>query len=101
MVQIDIHKRQRRIGDMEPGLSLSVGSSSDGDIFVSIGTGRGFPITEGDNVAFVQFCTRQGGGRSPKTLEALRNLQQAIAEDNAAFPPLNPDTKLTPNHCLK
>lgn len=33
-----------------------------------------------------RFCTLQGGGRSPKTLRALRALAEAIEEDNRTCP---------------
>jgi len=86
--------RIRRKGDMDPHTSLSIRIEEDQDVVISIGTGRGVPIHDENGPASVEFCIpHPGGGKSPRTYAALRELAKAIAEDNAAFPRLNPDVQ--------
>lgn len=67
--------------DMSPTGFLRLYMQPDGDVLVSVtaedmhGNKRG-PLC-------VEFCTYAGGGRSPRTLKALRELMRAMAEDNA------------------
>lgn len=67
--------------DMSPSGFLRLYMQPDGDVLVSVtaenmhGEMRG-PLC-------VEFCTRAGGGRSPRTLKALQELMRAMAEDNA------------------
>lgn len=70
-----------RFEDMSPRGRLQVLQQSDGDMIVCI-------IEDPDSrgccaglSASVEFCT--SGGKSPKTLAALRALMEAMAEDNA------------------
>ena len=85
-----------RVGDMHPARSLELFVEHDGDIVIRIQQG-GFPIgyhPQSDStprselhVAEVQFCTvGNGGGRSPRTREALLALIEAIKLDNAERP---------------
>lgn len=63
-----------RIGDMSQTDALRVGLDSDGDVYLSITN----PL-EG-----VEFCTiGSGGGKSPRTQEALIALMTAMEADNA------------------
>lgn len=67
--------------DMSPTGFLRLYMQPDGDVLISVmaenmhGELRG-PLC-------VEFCTYAGGGRSPRTLKALRELMLAMAEDNA------------------
>ena len=67
-----------RRGDMDRYSLLIVKQQDDGDMVVIVQQ-----ISEG--VVEVEFCTPAGGGgRSPKTHEALINLLKAMEEDSAA-----------------
>lgn len=70
----------RRKEDMSPDGMLWLIRQEDGDIIVTI-----LPDSETDKpMASVEFCScGAGGGRSPKTLAALRALMIAMEEDNA------------------
>lgn len=66
--------------DMSVNGRLRVLRQPDGDMCVAI-------IDDDGNMASVEFCTPgTGGGRSPKTIHALRQLALAIIEDNLADP---------------
>lgn len=80
-----MRERARRKEDMSPDGFLDVFiDTDDNDIHVTV-CGEGH---DGEMViASVEFCcTGMGGGKSPKTREALRNLFKAIKEDNAQSP---------------
>lgn len=67
--------------DMSPNGYLRLLMEPDGDIIVHVGECD--PNGEFTQFADVQFCTLfGGGGRSPKTHAALRELMLAMAEDN-------------------
>jgi hypothetical protein len=71
-----------RVGDMHPKTALNVHLQDDGDIVVWVGHPL-FPIDGGIDENSVEFTTiGSGGGRSEKTLGALRNLIKAMEEDN-------------------
>ena len=71
-----------RFEDMSQRGRLRVLQQDDGDIIVCAMTDPNCP--NGFQMADVEFCT--SGGKSPKTLAALRALMQAMAEDNADRP---------------
>lgn len=79
-----------RMGDMTPlGQShMRVGLDGDNDVYVSVFNG------EQESVAGLEFCTPgSGGGKSPRTREALIALMVAMEADcaetpNRAFPPI-------------
>lgn len=67
--------------DMSPDGYLRLTMEEDGDVIISVASGG--PNGELENFADVQFCTSfGGGGASPKTHKALRELMKAMAEDN-------------------
>jgi len=72
--------------DMSPTGVLTLIQQRDGDVIIVVRqtvdecTGR--PLPE-PREAQVEFCTYPGGGRSPRTLQALRALAIAMAQDNA------------------
>jgi hypothetical protein len=69
------YKMVVRRDDMSNCAKLVVHRQPDGDMLVTV-------IDERGHIAGVEFCSvGMGGGRSPKTLEALRALQHAMAED--------------------
>ena len=75
-------QKAERFEDMGQRGRLRVLQQDDGDMLVAV-----VEDPEGDHggiMVGVEFCT--SGGKSPKTLEALRNLMQAMAEDNADRP---------------
>lgn len=59
--------------DMAPGSLLQLTREDDGDICVT--------IHDGDVSAYVEFCTTQGGGKSPRTWRALYELMRAMDAD--------------------
>lgn len=68
-----------RYGDMSQSAHIRVGLDGDSDAYVS--------VYDEEGGASVEFCTQySGGGKSPKTREALIALMLAIEEDNAAHP---------------
>ena len=71
--------------------SLAITIDADGDCIVSIGTGRGLPDRLDGVASIVEFCTPSGGGRSPRTLAAIRELKSAMEEDNVSTPSRDPD----------
>lgn len=74
-----------RMGDMAPpGRShMTVGFDADGDVCVSI-----WDQEHGQHgaLAGIEFCTSFGGGRSPRTRDALVALMVAMEADNAECP---------------
>jgi len=77
-----------RTEDMGTAKRLRVIREDEGDVIVSVVTGRGLPVltsSDGDQIdgkAEVQFCTPfSGGGHSPKTWAALIALMKAMEED--------------------
>lgn len=71
-----------RYGDMSPTAHLRVGLDAENDVYVSVHDGKGG--------ASVEYCTPfSGGGKSPRTREALINLMLAIEQDNAETPSFN------------
>lgn len=68
-----------RIGDMSRTARLCVGLDGDGDVYVS--------ICDEEHEASLEFCTEGlGGGKSPRTREALIALMVAMEADNAEDP---------------
>lgn len=66
--------------DMSTSGRLRLLRQDDGDMCVAI-------IDEEGTMASVEYCTPgTGGGKSPKTLHALRALALAMMEDNQADP---------------
>lgn len=76
-----------RRDDMSPNNRLMVHQQEDGDMIIGIIPGS---MEEFNRMGFtqsVEFCTiGMGGGRSPRTLHALRNLMAAMEEDNRDRP---------------
>ena len=73
-----------RLEDMRSRGKLRLLLQADGDIIVAVQSCRDGILQNGDAV---EFCaTGVGGGRSPKTLEALRTLSAAMEEDNKDWP---------------
>jgi len=69
----------RRTGDHDPDAYIRLTREDDGDIIAEILA----KDWHGDSEhSIVQFCTHQGGGRSPHTLKALAALMVAIEKDN-------------------
>lgn len=65
-----------RVGDMGEGLKLQLLKEDDGDIIVSV-IPKDHKFGDG-----VQFCTPgSGGGKSPKTWNALLDLFKAMQEE--------------------
>lgn len=89
-----------RAGDMDPDTSLRILREGDGDVILEIR--RAVRITYADprepkqvealgkvagyETHTIQFCTGQGGGRSPRTHQALCELAVALSLDNADRP---------------
>ena len=68
--------------DMSPDGKLRLVRDGDGDIIVCIQKGEDYDYISAD----VEFCTiGMGGGRSPKTFNALLNLMVAMEEDNESI----------------
>jgi hypothetical protein len=65
--------------DMSPNGRLRLIKEEDGDICVAV-------IEDDGTMTDVQFCTFAGGGKSPRTLEALEALALAMLDDNQATP---------------
>lgn len=71
-----------RTGDMSPSACLRVGLDAENDVYVGIWDSRGG--------ASMEFCVPgSGGGKSPRTREALIALMIAIEADNAEDPSLD------------
>jgi hypothetical protein len=75
--------------DMSPNGLLRLIKQDDGDVIVVV-----VPDEE-NSTAFgnsIEFCScGGGGGKSPRTLKALRELFLAMQEDNKECPWRNPD----------
>ena len=68
-----------RIGDMHQNAALRVGFDADNDVYIS--------HTSNEPMGSVEFCNgMNGGGKSPRTREALIALMVAMEQDNAADP---------------
>lgn len=66
--------------DMSPDGHLRLFLQEDGDVIISVAEGG---IAGGvKRMANVEFCTLFGGGGSPRTYQALRDLIVAMALDN-------------------
>lgn len=76
------HVTVQRLEDMSPGGFLQVTFQGDGDVIVQVNEDRDEPIARIDGVACVEFCTLAGGGKSKRTIKALRELALAIWQDN-------------------
>jgi len=75
-------REARRREDMSLDGELSVFREQDGDMIIAI-------ISNHDSNGYmkeVQFCTHQGGGRSPNVHKALVTLMEAIEKDNQENP---------------
>lgn len=75
-----------RVGDMRPPerTHMRVGFDADGDVWIEVWEHR-----EGEEFgrsSVIEFCTYTGGGRSPRTREALIALMVAMEEDNREEP---------------
>lgn len=69
----------RRMGDMSPVATLIVSLDADSDACLS--------VLDEDGMADIEFCIGgTGGGKSPRTREALIALMVAMEADNAEFP---------------
>lgn len=74
-----------RMGEMAPAgdMTLMLGLQDDGDVIVEVHETRHGQY----NHAQAEFCTiGPGGGKSPRTREALIALMVAIEADNVASP---------------
>ena len=80
----------RRYEDMSPDGQLQILIQSDGDAVISI-----FAKDSGGEFRWidVEFCTYNGGGKSPNTLRALIALHAAVKLDNEQEPSRNPDAE--------
>jgi len=71
-----------RLEDMSAVGRLRLLLDGDGDVIIAI-----YPQTDDELIGIgesVEFCTiGTGGGGSPRTYKALRNLMEAMAQDNA------------------
>ena len=80
--------------DMSPDGRLRVWRQDDGDMIVEVlkfydDNGSPLKDSRGNRTmerASVEFCTFNGGGHSPHTLQALRALMDAIKKDNEEEP---------------
>ena len=76
-----------RYEDMSPDGRLRMTRQPDGDVILGIIP----PINSGRPMVSLEFCSvGAGGGQSPNTLRALRDLMQAIKEDNEQYPQRRP-----------
>jgi hypothetical protein len=73
-------KRAERIGDMDPDVSVRLDREDDGDVILDVRARTGYDCLP------IQFCTGQGGGRSPAVHRALCDLMVAIEADNREHP---------------
>ena len=74
-----------RLGDMHPTRGIQVHKQTDGDVILSI-TEEGMVVENfrSESRAVVEFCV--SGSRSPRTLQALHDLFDAIELDNRERP---------------
>lgn len=81
-----------RLEDMSSRGRLRLIEQMDGDIIVAVQSMEDGFLGIGDSV---EFCSGySGGGKSPHTMEALRNLMEAIKKDNAENPIKKPNDGL-------
>ena len=73
-------REAERFEDMSPRGRLQVLQQTDGDMIVCVIKDPNSQGCCAGLAASVEFCT--SGGKSPRTLAALRMLMQAMAEDN-------------------
>jgi len=72
-----------RYEDMSPDGRLRLIRQADGDVILAIIP----PIGSGRPMVDVEFCSiGAGGGQSPNTLRALRDLMEAMRLDNIEQP---------------
>lgn len=74
-----------RLEDMSPKGALVLTMEPDGDVIVTVMPDPDENSIDENTVpiACIQFCTHGGGGGSPRTHTALRNLFAAMVADNA------------------
>lgn len=86
-------KVQERLEDMSVRGRLRLIEQDDGDIIVAVQSmdNNGF-LQPGDSVEFCALFS--GGGGSPKTLDALRALMEAMRQDNLNNPRKKPTDDL-------
>ncbi len=70
-----------RPSDNDPDLRLQVMQDEQGDVYVSIRGGKRNPLGDA-----VRFCTMAGGGRSPRTRNAIQELMRAMRDDQKEYP---------------
>lgn len=71
--------------DMSPRGQLRVLVDEEGDIHVAVYSDDGTGFI--DNSASIEFCSCGiGGGKSPNTMRALRELAKAMELDNNQYP---------------
>jgi hypothetical protein len=75
---------QRR-EDMSPDGILRLHLQADGDVVLYV-SGRSASGYDKTKSVSIEFCSNSGGGKSPRTLEALKALMAAMAADNEAPP---------------
>lgn len=76
-----------RFEDMSTRGKLSILVQEDGDIIVSVIPDSLEEFNRRGLFQYAEFCTiGVGGGQSPRTLEALRNLIEAMEADNRKNP---------------
>jgi len=79
-------KTVERLEDMSSRGRLRIHQQDDGDIIVAVQSESDGLLQPGDSV---EFCAPfSGGGRSPRTLAALKALMVAMEEDNIRAVPL-------------
>lgn len=89
--------RVERREDMSPSGRLRLTLQVDGDVMVTVVPDPDAPDWERDSV---EFCScGMGGGKSPRTLQALRDLAVAMEQDNVEnpvgrFPHYTPNPRL-------
>ena len=72
-----------RYEDMSPDGRLRLVRQDNGDVILAIIP----PIGSGRPIVDVEFCSiGAGGGQSPNTLRALRDLMEAMRRDNIEQP---------------
>jgi hypothetical protein len=77
-------RRVDRREDMSPDGFLSIVEINDGDMLLTIAEGK---LNGGiGKIVSAQFCTFVGGGQSPRTLVALKQLAEALSLDNETCP---------------
>lgn len=92
-----ITRQSTRFEDMSPRGHLRLLQQEDGDIIVAIVPDPDEPPVSIWSVS-CEFCTMPGGGQSPKVLMALRNLMDAMDEENLSRPQNRiPDQPVRPN----